>query len=205
MAQFPIPTRAEQENFLIRLYFGAGSDYLQLCVDRAYLDFSRTLRGIGMMPNLREAATAEVKKMLAELRYDVQVSSQQAFDAWHRAACIRLRTIYKQNGYDDFNFGQAQKWLNMSLKYIYVIGDKWLPGYDHLYQFCHVPLDRIILQRLQDNYGAPKLSTSWSQIESYEEYLHFQEWIRNTFADSVPLAVEFHLWQEDKMPSQDAK
>jgi hypothetical protein len=156
------------------------------------------------MPNLREAATAEVKKMLISLGDDVQVTSQQPFDTWHRAACIRLCTTYKQHGYDGFHIGQAQKWLNMSLKYIYVFGAKRLPGYDHLYQFGHVPLDRIIVQRLQNDYDAPKLSTSWSQIEDYEEYLRFQQWIRDTFADSVPLAVEFHLWREDKMPSQDA-
>ena len=47
---FPIPTQAEQDDFLLRLYFGAAAP-LRACVDRAYLDFSRTLHGIGALPD----------------------------------------------------------------------------------------------------------------------------------------------------------
>ena len=196
MKIFPVPTRFEQESFLLRLYFGAGSEYLQLCVQRAYLDFSRTLHGIGNIPNVRNKAAVEVKQALMALRDDRKVI-QETFDEWHRETCFRLCSIYKEQGYKNFHVGQAQKWLNMSLKYIYVIGDQRLPGYDHLNQFCHVPLDWIIVQRLQEEYSAPELSSSWSRLDNYEEYLRFQQWIRKTFVNSAPLAVEFNLWQHD--------
>jgi hypothetical protein len=42
---YPIPSREEQFDFLVRCYFGEGSDLLRLCIHRAYLDFSRTLHG----------------------------------------------------------------------------------------------------------------------------------------------------------------
>ena len=45
MQTFQIPTRAEQNKFLLRLYFGTESP-LRAWVNRAYLDFSRTLHGI---------------------------------------------------------------------------------------------------------------------------------------------------------------
>ena len=195
MKRFSIPTRAEQENFLIRVYFGAGPDYLRLCIRRAYLDFNRTLHGISKKPDLYKdlykTASTEVEKAITKLRDDAKVTNQEAFDKWHRITCVRLCSTYKQHSYSDFHVGQAQKWLNMSLKYIYVIGDE---RYGHLYQFGHVPIDSIILSRLQ-RYNPPKLSVeSWSRLDDYEEYLRFQQWIRDTFVDSIPLAVEFHLW-----------
>lgn len=85
----------------------------------------------------------------------------------------------------------------MSLKYIYVIGDKRLPGYGHLYQFGHAPLDGYLIRYLHDVHGAPQLSVAWSQLD-YEEYLRFQQWIRDNSENSAPLAVEFYLWPEAK-------
>lgn len=196
MKRFPVPTRTEQEDFLIRLYFGAGSEYLPLCIRRAYRDFSRTLEGIGRMTDLYQPASTEVENALVELKGSVKIASQEAFDDWHRASCNRLCSTYAQHRYNDFYIGHAQKWLNMSFKYIYVIGDTRVPGYNPLYQFGHVPLDRIIIERFQP-YNPPKLSTaSWTRLEDYEEYLRFQQWIRDTFTGSIPLAVEFHLFQE---------
>lgn len=80
MEHFAVPTRVQQEDFLVQLYFGDGSDYLHLCVNRAYLDLSRTLHGIGEMPNLRGIATDEVKKALVTLRDNVEITNQEIFD-----------------------------------------------------------------------------------------------------------------------------
>jgi hypothetical protein len=88
----------------------------------------------------------------------------------------------------------------MTLKYIFVIGDKRLPGYGHLYSFGHLPLDDIIIKRLQSR-GLPNLSSRWSRLNDYKEYLVIQKWVRDFFIGSIPLAVEFHLWQEENPDS----
>jgi hypothetical protein len=44
-----ILTRSDYEEYLVYLYFGAGPDYLRKSVDRAYLDFSRTLHGMSSL------------------------------------------------------------------------------------------------------------------------------------------------------------
>ena len=36
---------------------------------------------------------------------------------------------YKQCGYRSFKLGQAQKWLNMTFKYPYVMGEAHIPGF----------------------------------------------------------------------------
>jgi hypothetical protein len=52
-----------------------------------------------------------------------------------------------------------------------------------------------MLEKLAEH-GAPRLASAWSRLRDYDEYLKLQSWIRGTFSDWVPLAVEFHLFQE---------
>ncbi len=114
--------------------------------------------------------------------------------------CDRLIELYAKHDYELF-VGQAQKWLNMTLKYIYVIGDltndHQLSEYECFYKLGHVPLDRIIIKIFKEytDRNPPRLTTdSWSRLTDYDEYLSYQKWIRDSFQGSPPLAVEFHLW-----------
>lgn len=193
MKTYPAPTQNEYKDFLIRVYFGTGPEYLRPCIRRAYLDFCRTLHGISRIPGIYQHAGSAIEKSITNLKNDSINTGQESFDDWHHAACNHLRTIYSDHGYEAFSIGQAQKWLNMSFKYAFTIGDKRLPGYSRFFQFCHVPLDNIIINRLK-SYNPPPLSRSWSRLQDYEEYLHFQQWLRDTFENSIPLAVEFHMW-----------
>jgi len=197
MQTFQIPTRAEQNEFLLRLYFGTQLP-LRACVDRAYLDFSRTLHGIDQASDadaLRREAGELVQSWLAKLSGLSPDASQNVFDSSHRSLCEQLCNLYGRHGFRSFAVGQAQKWLHMGLKYVYVFGEERLPGFVGLYGLGHVPLDKIILDRLSQ-FGCPRLSSgSWSRLSHYDEYLGFQHWIRDKFPDSAPLAMEFHLWQ----------
>jgi hypothetical protein len=83
----------------------------------------------------------------------------------------------------------------MALKYVFVFGEDRLPGYADVFQFAHVPLDRIILEQIA-RYGAPALSGSWSRVREYGEYMRVQVWFRSFFSDSAPLAIEFILWHK---------
>ncbi len=194
--RFERPTRADYENFLVRLYFGPEKDYLGLCIERAYLDFGRTIHGIGKIGDggiRHQAAVNMMRDFFAVLASSKAKPDQQQFDQWHRDACDKLKKLYAEHNYREFYFGQAQKWLNMTLKYIFVMGHDRLPDYEGLYELGHVPLDNIIIEGFK-KHNPPPLSGSWSRLDDYEEYLGYQQWIRITFPDSSPLAVEFHLW-----------
>jgi hypothetical protein len=198
MPGFPVPTRADQCEFLLRLYFGADPDRLGACVNRAYRDLNRTLHGLVGLPTateLRERARMHVRSALATLPRSAAAESQGTFDAWHRNACDVLCATYAEAGFPSFTVGQAQKWLNMAFKYVHVFGEEHLPGFGGLYAFGHVPLDNIMLRQLA-RYGAPRLPGPWSRLRDYKDYFGFQEWIRQHFPGAAPLAVEFHLWQE---------
>jgi hypothetical protein len=50
----------------------------------------------------------------------------------------------------DFFVGQAQKWVNMTMKYIFTVGEQRIPGFDLVYTYCHVPLDNILLEKIRE-------------------------------------------------------
>lgn len=191
---FPMPNCADQYDFLLRLYFGDNGDALTRCINRAYLDFNRTLHGISSnekKAKLRLEATQFLVDSFAYL-LKANIDNQVKFDAWHEDHCRQLCQLYENGGYPGFTAGQAQKWVNMTMKYVHVF-DNDLNDYAKYYLFAHIPIDNIILKKLAP-YEVPNLSRAWSRID-YPEYMRFQQWVRREFPDSTPLAVEFFLWQ----------
>ncbi len=188
----PVPA-ATRESFLIRAYFGPDPEFLRSCSSRAYRDFNRTLHGIPA------GAREDGEKLLLDRLKKIKVTAnptQPVFNRWHCTTCKELSKAFGQHGFPRLTVGQAQKWINMTLKYVYVIGEDRIPGYEHLYKFCHAPLDRILIDALSGK-GFEPLGCAWSRLDDYGEYLERQRWIRATF-EKPPLDVDFELWNRDQ-------
>jgi hypothetical protein len=201
---YPVPSREEHFDFLIRCYFGEGDDLLRLCIHRAYLDFNRTLHGFAnhkRANHLRQRGYDCMFTLLNAFK-GKKIRSQLKFDKWHEAACIQLQQQYRSGGFKHFSVGQAQKWLNMSMKYVFAIGERRLPGFVHLYQFAHIPIDNVFLNAAA-GLGGPRLPVAWSRLDDYDTYLNCQQTFRDLFRGSIPLAAEFRLWL--KAPSNRKK
>jgi hypothetical protein len=82
----------------------------------------------------------------------------------------------------------------MTLKYVYVLGEKRLAGFNDLFRYCHVPLDNILIAQLEP-YGVRWKTPAWSRINDYDFYLERQIWLRTHFK-LLPLEVEFKLWMK---------
>jgi hypothetical protein len=186
--------RSDHADFLTRVYFGRAEraeDWLRACWRRAYRDFNRTLHGVSRNQDVYWRAEEALSQMLASVR-SMNTPTQLQFDEWHREACIGLSATCKESFYSSLFVGQAQKWLNMTFKYIYVLGEERLSGFHHLYDLCHVPLDNIMIHALIP-YGFKRLPCAWSRLNDYDVYLDRQHWIRNRF-QLAPLDAEFQLW-----------
>jgi hypothetical protein len=71
---------------------------------------------------------------------------QATFDAWHAKcwkALMRATDPGKMGG--GVTLGQAQKWVNMRMKYAV---DGRLAGFERLEALAHVPIDRMLLASL---------------------------------------------------------
>jgi hypothetical protein len=187
------PTRADCENFLVRAYFGRLDDPLKACLKRAYRDVARTLHGIG---ELQRNPKTEAERFLNGRFECVRAPAaltQDRFDEWHRDTCDKLKRIYEKSGYDQFYVGQSQKWINMTFKYIFTLGEDRIHGYGHLYDFCHIPFDNIIIDKLRSQ-GFQFRPDPWSHLDPYDTYLEGQNWVRKE-CNLVPLDVDFRLWE----------
>jgi hypothetical protein len=195
MTAYSTLTRADYENYLVYLYFGSDQDLLKACINRAYRDFNRTLHGFGKFENAGELYTQAVSLLKDSFDSLKSMSTSQitaeVFDNWHKTTCERIISLFDSHSYHLF-VGQAQKWVNMTLKYIFTVGEQRIPGFEAVYHHCHVPLDNILLRQLE-KYGFPMLNCAWSRLDDYGEYLQKQNWIRQRFS-LVPMDVEFLLW-----------
>lgn len=194
------------------------NDILSKCAGKAYMDLCRTIRFKTDDSNVKARCKTKICDMLVD-EYNVLINAikttddkQTVFDKEHNRICEEIIKTYSE--ISEFTYGQAQKWLNMMLKYVLLIeGDSVLKSY------LHIPIDSYIMQAVgSDN---PKLkyclklecvpkkdgtvgkyressSKPWSKW-NYEEYITFQNSIRTAIAESdynSPIEWENQAWIE---------
>ena len=190
-------TQQDIINFWMRVYLGTTHvQELQLsAVDRAYRDVNRTMHGIGKIQTDESYNIIRtfVNNIASETLNDT--FDQTTFDSWHFKKCEELKTEFNRVLNYKISYGQAQKWINMTLKYLFAIGPNVIDGIDRNYEFFHIPIDNIIQDKLSIR-GINRINSRWSRIDSYQTYLQYQIRVRNTFAGQIPLDVEFRLFNE---------
>lgn len=138
------------------------------------------------------------------------------FDDWHKAKCEEIinfmnNSIDKSNTKilkkkEKFTIGQAQKWVNMTLKYLWLLNA--LPA-GVKPEYLHVPIDSYIIEiayskKVTFKYALgleEKQEKSWSKLPEYEKYFEIQEAIReaiktNTTNETIPIKWESLAWFE---------
>ena len=112
------------------------------------------------------------------------------FADWHEKKCKEIKGSMNQATYKPnepgsfiikekaFTYGQAQKWLNMTLKYMWLLD--MLPG-DLTKKSLHIPVDSYIIDAVKSNaveYGLGMetglSASSWSKWDDYGAYREYQ-------------------------------
>jgi len=137
-----ILVRGDYEDYLVRVYFGPrfirSQDFLGACIDRAYLDFNRTLRGLSKFDASRalsKSAASMVKKAFGALETACahEISAVE-FDNWHRCACEGLISKYADSGYGFLKLPCS--WSQLDDYDLYLDRQNWIRD-----KFELVPLD----------------------------------------------------------------
>lgn len=184
-----------REQSLIAFYFTgqvardqsfAEEETLRRVSRRAYRDLNRTITGMGSLhkaEDLREEIHSSIISFVNNLDKE---SSRTAFDDRHHEWCEKAMASFhehaKQHGSGvKLHYGQSQKWLNMTLKYLAVLGhEKTTAVYPHL----HAPVDKFVVSAATASEGlgmtgtwVKPLRSAWSKI-GVEDYTAFQEALR---------------------------
>lgn len=180
-------------DFLKYVYFKSLSNCYQSASRRAYLDMCRTIRfnnknGHETRKNVDALIEKEIKALI-----ETGVVSQVEYDAWHFELCRLIKQVYDEQEMD-FYIGQSQKWVNMAMKYLYIIGESDLTG---IFEFLHVPLDNYIFDAVEKELGIKKPKVLWSRMTDYDaDYITYQRQIREA-VDMEPLRWEFMFWLKE--------
>lgn len=230
MSNFKLNEKAT--DFLLYSYFGFDSSEIiksnpniqYKCAYRAYLDLARTVKYVHASSELEKSKSNDelgaFKKARDERISDVCDNLAKSiesftngfddFDSWHNNECDQIINMMnkpyegdKKLIKDEFTYGQAQKWINMTLKYLWLL-DKLPQGLSE--ESLHVPIDSFILENLQDK--VDRISNNgdtykyqgkaWSAISDPEDYKKLQDIITEIAKEEgkTPIKWEAYAWME---------
>jgi|SRR5665213_136814 len=184
-----------QHAFLMQAYFGADC-----FISRAYRDMNRTLHGLSKQGNAKksvEEAKANLRNSLSGLQGESAPANLDeraaAFNQWHQGSCEKLIACFKPF---HIYHGQAQKWINMTIKYHWFFRDGG--ELDAWYPVAHVPVDELILRAAAEA-GIKRPCEKWSRWDDRPTYEVFQKAIRAhaTELNKAPLALEHAWWMRE--------
>lgn len=101
---------------------------------------------------MRTRASKFIKEAILKL-LDRDKLCQTDFDSWHHRTCDALIDCYLSNEIL-FTYGHAQKWINMTFKYLYMLEAVPL---DFVLPFLHIPIDNIVLERAENSWASQDL------------------------------------------------
>jgi len=192
----PRPNVEQQNRFLREACLSTGSNLLDRLIRTAYLDMNRRAQGIGRIPDahtIREQGRAVLGNRLANLRANHNEPTVTQFDEWHRDTCQVLMQHYHAHKFPSFKAGHAQKWVNMTMKYLWCFGQDDPADVPGWYPFAHMPLDQYIVKS-PELAGIERTWRKWWEIADYDTYRQYHQKIRERFPNRCLLDVEFDLW-----------
>ena len=193
-------------DFLKHMLFGAWNSIYVASSERAYRDMCRTLRNIRQSDANSTKLRSEIDLLLEQeicALFEHGIPNQKQYDEWHEKLCLQICKHYRDNGFD-MTVGHAQKWVNMTMKYLFVAD---VHGVADVFYFCHVPIDSNIVSAAEKEFGLKPPALPWSKMDDYREYAEYERQIRMRLGNVAPLEWEFKTWitmAADKKESEHA-
>lgn len=148
-------------------------------------------------PEPKKIYLKQCKGILSQFVEDIQSKkiNRSNFEAEHRNVCGKLvnDTTFKMN------YGQAQKWVNMTLKYMFIYENKLSSDttFFDLTSVLHMPIDNSVIKLLKEKYNLNRPSITWSNWGE-DEYYDYKKKIDNLELGLDPFLWEIKNWKPTK-------
>lgn len=177
--------------------FGTEENNEKAAANRAYRDMCRTIRfEKGVDQKLKNDCRTKVVKLIeTEIQKCNSIDTVEKYDEFHDYLCLCIIDCYDNQTIAEITYGQAQKWVNMTMKYLCVLYEGRCDWLNKIYSFLHIPIDSIILDKAKKEFpnDFSVNNTPWSQL-SREEYITIQNKLRAVIKDVALIDWEFKAW-----------
>ncbi len=205
-------------DFLLYSYFGFTQDddfeiILDAVIDKAYKDATNQGAYNTKLNNNNKEESDGAKKMARKLLKDTirnYESQGEGFDEWHTDLCKGIKKGYTDKGIEIFTYGNAQKWVNMTVKYLYMLADirddKSIQEIKKDKKYLHIPIDSYIIDALweikdiwrpiKDGKNTAKSNlkgwSTWDEGE-YKEVWKDKKTKKGVSTECRPMPIEWEL------------
>jgi hypothetical protein len=147
--------------------------------------------------------------------FKTQEEHDNYFYTMLEAICKKINKVGKIKNPEhenEFSFGNAQKLVNITVKYFYSYV-YFNPDARDAFQYCHCPMDSKILAIVWDNYHSLKtkkinlgtktaFTSSWGKenFANNERYMKYQKAVRELSAKKrlTPIEFDYFMWKRSK-------
>lgn len=173
------------------VYYHAGMEAYRAAMKRAI-----SLNGLPQTERrrLREESCRFLANAFKNL-FAMQNVNFDNFTDWAEAAATHIRSIYHDAKVMDYTYGNAQKLINVALKF--VLSSNIIDYHHEVFKYCHFPVDGIIQRVIRRRFGVRPLSISWSQNDNWQEFVNYQREVRQVVLDEgyySPMIWEATHW-----------
>lgn len=188
---------------------------LSKAVFRAYRDAASHV--LSVKDEHKESLKQDGKKLIVSFLRELNNGKIINYNDAHKELCNNIFNIYsnediykadKTGKFRKMSIGIAQKWINMSVKYVYVLKSTCFESTDffenHFDEYSdnfHIPLDSIMIEKIKTDLGIDSEEydiTTWSSIDKYNKYIEYQTAIKELFKNEAqaPIDWENKVWIE---------
>lgn len=173
------------------VYYNAGMEAYRAATKRAIRFDGLAIR---TRNELRKKSCEYLKKRF-KILFDLKKMDFDIFRDWAKETAKHIRDIYRNAGVNDYTYGNAQKLINVALKF--VLSSNLVDCHNPVFKHCHFPVDGIIQGVIKKNFGIKRLKTCWSKNDNWDEFVEYQKEVRKAVLDNgyySPLIWEATHW-----------
>lgn len=116
------------------------------------------------------------------------------FSIFESELSTKVRNAFKDKGLDDYTYGNAQKWINLSIKYL--LSSNYVDPMNPLFKNCFVPIDSIVMKMAKKQLNVKEIG-AWSKCDDIEKIINYEKEIKKA-TDALgyysPLIWEIKNW-----------
>ena len=154
------------------VYYHAGMEAYRAAMKRA-IKFNGLHQRV--RTNLREQSCSYLAERLRVL-FALEELDFDKFTEWAEETATNIRAIYRNAGVNDYTYGNAQKLINVAIKF--VMSSNLVDYHHQVFKYCHFPVDGIIQQIIRKAFGIRPLKTCWSKNDNWDDFVDYQRKVR---------------------------